>query len=158
MATGAVTAAPKESGLQKVETIFTDIGKVLQDTENVVINVGASPAAQGLLTKFLPPAVAGPVNQAMTLAANTFAALEAQEAQIGAGKLPYASKVAIIVGAQGAEIAKLLATAGLSALAGDVQQVVNTATGVGALNWATITQAPAPAPAPAPPATGGASS
>lgn len=147
MSTTPVVAAPaKESGLQKFESIFTNIGKVIQDTENVVINIGSAPSTQALLTKYLPPNLSGPVNQAFTLAANTFAAMENQEQQIGATKLPYAAKVAIIIGAQGAEIAQILASAGLSAATSDLQAVVQGATAVGALNFATLTQAPTPLP------------
>lgn len=138
-----VSLAPKETGLQKVESIFTNIGKVIQNTENVIINVGVAEAP--LLTKFLPPTIATAVNNALNVAASTFAALEAQEQQIGTGSTPYAAKAALIVALQGGAIAKILAAAGLEAGQADVQQVINVATGIGALNFATLDKAPVPA-------------
>ena len=127
MSTTPVTPAVKISGLQKFENILTGIGKFIQDAINVEINVAI--AEKPLIDKFLPPTISAAIDTAESVALSTYLQIEAQEQTIGAGSAPYAQKVAQVLVLQGAAIAKILATAGLSSAQGDLQVLVAGATG-----------------------------
>ncbi len=132
------TAVPaKESGLQKFENILTGIADGLQKTENAIVNVTGAEAS--VITALLPPSLSTPILAAQKIAASTFAAMVAQEQAIGASTVPYAQKVATIVALQGAELAKILAGAGLESGQSAIQTIVETATGISTIGKITGT-------------------
>jgi hypothetical protein len=150
MSTAPVTpAAPKETVGQKIETVFTDIAKVFQGGLNAIVNVSA--AEQPFLQQVLPANIYTPYMAAVSLAQKGLASIEAQEPAIGAQPIPYAEKVAKVIGLWGPEIALFLAQAGLENNAAALQTVVLGATSLGNIGKVT---AP-PTPPPAVPGTGG---
>lgn len=149
MATSA-TPSPspaKETVGQKIENFFNKLAHIGQAVENAAVNIEVH--NQAALSKYLPPAVADPINAAFNRAASTFAAMVATEQKIGAEPIPYAEKVALIVAIQGQQIAADLAAAGVSVAQDTLTTVVSAATAVGSLNLTNVTATPTP-PAAAP--------
>lgn len=132
--TAVITASTKQN---KFESILTGIGKAIQATENGIINITG--AEKTVLTQLLSPNISGPLLQAQQVAASTFATMEATEQKIGAQAIPYVQKVALIVALQGANIAKILASAGLESGQESIQTIVTTATGISTIGKITAT-------------------
>lgn len=147
MSSISTITAPKETATQKVENFFNKLAHIGQAVENAAVNIEVN--NQAVLSKYLPAAVADPINAAFTRAASTFAAMVATEQKIGAEPIPYAEKVALIVAIQGQQIAGDLAAAGVSVGADTLTTLVSAATAIGTLNLTNVTAVPT---APVPPA------
>jgi hypothetical protein len=131
---------------QKIENFFSKFAKIGQDVENAAVNIEV--ANQATLAKYLPAAIADPINAAFDRAQTTFAAMVATEQKIGAEPIPYAEKVALIVAIQGQQITADLAAAGVAVAQDTLTTVVSAATAIGSLNLTNVTATPtAPTPA-----------
>lgn len=151
MATTSPTPAPapvKETAGQKFQSILTGIGTFIQKVINAEINIAI--AEKPLIDQFLPPQISSAIDTAEEVALNAYLQIEAEEQQIGQSNAPYALKVAQVVALQGGAIAKILASAGLSAGQSELTALVTGATSFTQIPLANLTTLQAPAaPAPA---------
>jgi hypothetical protein len=144
MATGSVTPAPKESGLEKFENVLTTIAHNMELAQNALINVAV--AEQPVLQPLLPAAISGPLFALIDHIQGQLAQIDAQNTAIGASSVPFAEKVAQVVATNGAFYLQSLASAGLTLGAQSMTEFVTGLSVVSKLNFATITQPPAATP------------
>jgi hypothetical protein len=144
--------APKETGLQKFESVIDHIATGIEKFNNALVNVGE--AELPALEPFLPPNLGAMLGKFLPAAATELASADAQFAAIGQANAPWGVKAAKVAAVSGVGLLSILAEFGYTVGSAQLPALLALVPGIlGAINLQTVTAPPVPpAAAPAAPA------